>query len=152
MNYVTDRQKECLSFIYDYSTSFGFAPTLREIGEHMNIKSTNGVNDHLCALERKRMIERTAMFSRALRITQRGCEELGVEHYQNPGSLVLRGQAVMTGEEGTHTLKLNVTEQAYALITGLLDTGLFGTDHAAVAETLLYEKLREVIAQHRGRQ
>ena len=31
----------------------GYPPTLREIGAHMGIKSTNGVNDHLRALERK---------------------------------------------------------------------------------------------------
>jgi repressor LexA len=40
---------------------------MREIGEHMGIRSTNGVNDHLKALERKGHLVRDDMKSRALR-------------------------------------------------------------------------------------
>ena len=40
---------------------------MREIGEHMSIRSTNGVNDHLKALERKGYLVRDDMKSRALR-------------------------------------------------------------------------------------
>ena len=49
------------------STSVGYPPTLREIGAHMGIRSTNGVNDHLRALERKGYLTREDMKSRALR-------------------------------------------------------------------------------------
>ncbi len=42
-------------------------PTLREIGARMGIRSTNGVNDHLRALERKGYLTREDMKSRALR-------------------------------------------------------------------------------------
>jgi len=45
----------------------GYPPTLREIGAHMGIRSTNGVNDHLRALERKGYLTREDMKSRALR-------------------------------------------------------------------------------------
>ena len=45
----------------------GYPPTLREIGEHMGIRSTNGVNDHLRALERKGYLTREDMKCRALR-------------------------------------------------------------------------------------
>jgi repressor LexA len=41
---------------------------LREIGEHMSIRSTNGVNDHLRALEKKGYLERHDLKSRGLRI------------------------------------------------------------------------------------
>jgi repressor LexA len=43
---------------------------LREIGEHMGIRSTNGVNDHLRALERKGYLRREDMKSRALRVVE----------------------------------------------------------------------------------
>ena len=63
---LTSRQQQVLSFIEDSISSRGFPPTLREIGEHLNIKSTNGVNDHLKALTRKGYLRRSNMKSRAL--------------------------------------------------------------------------------------
>jgi SOS-response transcriptional repressor LexA len=45
-------------------------PTLREIGEIMGIRSTNGVNDHLRALERKGRIARSDMKSRHLTVKE----------------------------------------------------------------------------------
>src|SRR5687768_18622471 len=65
---LTDRQKEVLEFIQRSIDGRGYPPTLREIGEHMGIRSTNGVNDHLRALERKGYLRREDMKSRALRV------------------------------------------------------------------------------------
>jgi hypothetical protein len=45
-------------------------PTLREIGTYMDIKSTNGVNDHLKALRRKGYLELPSLKSRAFHLTQ----------------------------------------------------------------------------------
>jgi repressor LexA len=64
---LTDRQRQALDFISDCLGDRGFPPTLREIGEHMGIRSTNGVNDHLKALERKGYLKREELKSRALR-------------------------------------------------------------------------------------
>src|SRR5512136_3961 len=64
---LTDRQKAVLEFISQSIESRGYPPTLREIGEHMGIRSTNGVNDHLKALEKKGYLEREDLKSRALR-------------------------------------------------------------------------------------
>jgi repressor LexA len=44
---LTQRQRDILDFISASIAERGFPPTLREIGEHFNIRSTNGVNDHL---------------------------------------------------------------------------------------------------------
>ncbi len=63
---LTARQQEVLSFIEDCIGSGGFPPTLREIGQALNIRSTNGVNDHLKALTRKGFLRRGNMKSRAL--------------------------------------------------------------------------------------
>lgn len=67
MQGLTDRQQQVLKYIKDSITERGYPPTLREIGAHMGIKSTNGVNDHLRALERKGYLTREDMKSRALR-------------------------------------------------------------------------------------
>src|SRR5262249_31096882 len=58
-----------LDFIRQSIADRGYPPTLREIGARMGIRSTNGVNDHLRALERKGYLTREDMKSRALRPT-----------------------------------------------------------------------------------
>ena len=64
---LTHRQRQALDFISECLSERGYPPTLREIGEHMGIRSTNGVNDHLKALERKGYLVREELKSRALR-------------------------------------------------------------------------------------
>lgn len=64
---LTQRQREILEFISASIVERGFPPTLREIGEHFNIRSTNGVNDHLKALEKKGHLRREDLKSRAMR-------------------------------------------------------------------------------------
>src|SRR5215510_282874 len=64
---LTQRQREILDFISASIAERGFPPTLREIGEHFHIKSTNGVNDHLKALEKKGHLRREDLKSRAMR-------------------------------------------------------------------------------------
>lgn len=68
MQGLTKRQEQTLDFIRKSIRDRGYPPTLREIGEHMGIRSTNGVNDHLRALERKGYLRREDMKSRALRV------------------------------------------------------------------------------------
>jgi repressor LexA len=69
MQGLTQRQQMVLDFIRESISTRGYPPTLREIGAKMGIRSTNGVNDHLRALERKGYLTREDMKSRALRPT-----------------------------------------------------------------------------------
>ena len=69
MKGLTKRQQLVLEFIQESIQENGFPPTLREIGAHFGIRSTNGVNDHLLALQRKGYLRRQDMKSRALRPT-----------------------------------------------------------------------------------
>ena len=72
-----------LDFIRQSITDRGYPPTLREIGARMGIRSTNGVNDHLRALERKGYLTREDMKSRALRPIGLGTSN-GATHTQQP--------------------------------------------------------------------
>src|SRR5271169_3319565 len=72
MQGLTARQQMVLDFIQQSIADRGYPPTLREIGARMGIRSTNGVNDHLRALERKGYLTREDMKSRALRPTGLG--------------------------------------------------------------------------------
>ncbi len=78
MEEITDRQKEILSFIVRATEESGFPPTIREIGEAMEIRSTNGVNDHLKALERKGLLTRGEQQSRSMVPTKRARLILGI--------------------------------------------------------------------------
>lgn len=69
MRGLTPRQQQVLEFIRSSIRERGYPPTLREIGQHMGIRSTNGVNDHLRALEHKGYLTREDMKSRSLRPT-----------------------------------------------------------------------------------
>lgn len=65
---ITERQRQVLRFIQDFISKEGFPPTLREIGNNFGMKSTNGVNDHLVALEKKGFIRRRSDISRGIEI------------------------------------------------------------------------------------
>lgn len=63
---LTARQRSILDFIRDHIASKGYGPTIREIGLAFHIKSTNGVNDHLLALDRKGYIRHAKGKSRTI--------------------------------------------------------------------------------------
>jgi repressor LexA len=87
---LTDRQLEVLRFIAREIEERGYPPTIREIGEALDIRSTNGVNDHLKALERKGFLSRDPVKSRALIPTSAAREALGGEPLPARGSNVIR--------------------------------------------------------------
>ena len=68
---ITQRQADVLQYIVDFMGEENFPPTIAEIAAHFNIKSTNGVNDHLAALERKGYITRTKK-ARSIQLTGKG--------------------------------------------------------------------------------
>lgn len=55
---LTARQKEIYDFVVRTIREKGYAPSIPEIGRQFKIASTNGVSDHLKALERKGYIRR----------------------------------------------------------------------------------------------
>src|SRR6266446_1991978 len=55
---LTDRQKEIYDFLLRTIREKGYAPSIPEIGKQFKIASTNGVSDHLKALEKKGYIRR----------------------------------------------------------------------------------------------
>jgi repressor LexA len=55
---LTNRQKAIYDFLLKTIREKGFAPSIPEIGRQFKIASTNGVSDHLKALEKKGYIRR----------------------------------------------------------------------------------------------
>jgi repressor LexA len=63
---LTTRQAAVFEFIKDRVQSRGYGPTVREIGEHFQISSPNGVMCHLRALEKKQLLTRVRKHDRAI--------------------------------------------------------------------------------------
>src|ERR1700729_2923685 len=99
MQGLTQRQQMVLDFIRQSITDRGYPPTLREIGNFMGIRSTNGVNDHLRALERKGYLTREDMKSRALRPTPFGDQLLNGSRSVGAGAANTNGHS---NGHGTH--------------------------------------------------
>jgi len=65
---LSDRQKAILKFIESWSDEHGFPPTIREIGQAVNINSTSVVNYNLNKLVKEGFINRSRDVSRGIRI------------------------------------------------------------------------------------
>jgi len=65
---LTDRQAAILTFIKQFAQDHGYPPTIPEIQQEFDIKSPNGVNNHIKALTRKGYIKRNFSRARALEI------------------------------------------------------------------------------------
>lgn len=65
---LTDRQRTIFEFLCTHIETQGYPPTVREIADHFGLSSTNGVADHLFALESKGWISRNRRVSRGIRV------------------------------------------------------------------------------------
>jgi len=61
-----DTQEKILAYIQAEIRSRGYAPSVREIGEAVGLKSTSTVHGHLMRLEKKGLLHRDAMKPRAM--------------------------------------------------------------------------------------
>ena len=77
MKGLTNRQRQVLQLVVDSLEKNGYPPTLREIGEAMGIRSTNGVSDHVKCLVRKGYLQRRDRASRTIRPTSKALVVLG---------------------------------------------------------------------------
>jgi repressor LexA len=160
---LTQRQREILDFISASIVERGFPPTLREIGEHFNIRSTNGVNDHLKALEKKGHLRREDLKSRAMRpVLPEGMGEIVPLAARAKGTgdvqiintdddmaeipilgRVAAGQPILAVEQATDTVKVDrVLIGGHREVFGLrivgesmIEDGIFDGDYVFVKKT-----------------
>jgi repressor LexA len=72
---LSERQRKILEFIKSFTLNSGYPPTIREIGEAVNISSTSVVNYNLNALQKEGYIMRDRTVSRGIRLAE-SLEEL----------------------------------------------------------------------------
>jgi repressor LexA len=112
MDGLTDRQLEVLRFIARQIEECGYPPTIREIGEGLDIRSTNGVNDHLKALERKGYLTRDAVKSRAVIPTPRAREALAGRG--DSGNVISLASRMPGGRSGTRLVEIPIVGRVAA--------------------------------------
>ncbi len=74
MKQLTSRQQKVLEFIRRAFRRQGYPPTIKEIGDHLGVKWTHGVERHLEALEKKGYIVRVRDKSRAIKLVGASAE------------------------------------------------------------------------------
>ena len=65
-----DTQQRILDYIEKYIEENGYAPSVREIGQAVDLKSTSTVHGHLNRLEKKGLLHREAMKPRTIDVTR----------------------------------------------------------------------------------
>jgi repressor LexA len=147
---LTDRQREVLDFITSSIRKRGYPPTLREIGSHFGIRSTNGVNDHLRALEKKGFLHREDLKSRALRplVTDDDLVDVPVL------GRVAAGQPLLAVQNYEDTVKIDrffigQSREVFALrVKGdsMIEAGIFDGDYVFIRKQLQAEPGEIVVA------
>jgi repressor LexA len=158
---LTQRQREILDFISASIVERGYPPTLREIGEHFHIRSTNGVNDHLKALEKKGHLRREDLKSRAMRpvlpdgsgelVPMRKAQGTDVQPIVSDGDMceipilgkVAAGQPILAVENATDSVRIDrVLVGGHREVFGLrivgesmIEDGIFDGDYVFVKKT-----------------
>ncbi|HIZ53874.1 MAG TPA: LexA DNA binding domain protein [Candidatus Enterococcus avicola] len=67
-----ERRELILLFIHDYTTELSIAPTFREVGGGVGLKSPATVHEHLTVLKDEGVITYIEKSSRTLRLTDKG--------------------------------------------------------------------------------
>jgi repressor LexA len=170
---LTQRQRDILDFISSSIDRRGYPPTLREIGEHFGIQSTNGVNDHLKALEKKGFLAREGLKSRAMRpmsapasgtgsskvVTQPSALRLGDEMVEVPIiGRVAAGQPLLAVENIEDTVVVDrffigSNREVFALrVVGesMIEDGIFDGDYVFVKKAPTAQRGEIVVAMIDG--
>lgn len=151
--YITKRQQAILNFIIESIRDKGYPPTIAELCEEFGIKSTNGVNDHLVALERKGYIQRSNK-ARDIRLT----DKAAIGFYDQDASVlplvgqVAAGQPILAQENVEEHLTFdagfigNATFCLRVRGDSMIEDGIFDGDLVLIDQTREPRKGEIVVA------
>lgn len=98
------RQIQVLKFIHEQVEKRGYPPTVREIGEAVSLSSTSTVHGHLSRLEKNGLLFRDPSKPRAIELTKKGLEKIGIRLNEDKIPLlgvVTAGEPILAVEEAT---------------------------------------------------
>ena len=136
MNNLTEKQNAIFEYIKDKISQTGVAPSVREIGEAVGLRSTSSVQYNLNALEEAGYIKRDANLKRTIRIA--GSAE-SIAHIPLVGTVtaglpILATQQIeeyiaLSGVNGNNLFALHVKGDS------MLNAGIFDGDIVVVEQT-----------------
>lgn len=135
------RQMQVLNYIYSQVQEKGYPPTVREIGNAVDLSSTSTVHGHLSRLEKAGLIYRDPTKPRAIEVTETGLSKLGIKSDQMPLlGIVTAGEPILAVEEATDFFPIppnfkNISEDLFMLtIRGesMINVGILNNDSVIV--------------------
>ncbi len=152
--FLTRRQKQLLDYLDAYLGANGYAPTLEEIGAHLQLSSLATVHKHLTNLEQKGLIRRKWNFSRAIELVQQqpaaGAIELPLLGYVAAGLPI---EALESADSFVVPEAFVRRQNTFVLrVKGdsMIDDGIWDGDYLVVEERPLAENGETVIALLNG--
>lgn len=137
---ITAKQQEILDYIKDEILKKGYPPTVREICETVNLKSTSSVHSHLETLEKNGYIRRDPTKPRAIEICDDSFQMVRTEMVSLPiiGN-VAAGQPILAEEniEDYFPVPADVVPQGESFILNvrgesMINAGIFNGDRVFV--------------------
>jgi len=135
-----DTQERILTYIQEEIQMRGYAPSVREIGEAVGLKSTSTVHGHLMRLEKKGLLHRDAMKPRAMGLSK--AKPVEVEHSVCQLPVVGRvaaGQPILAEEsiEDFMTLPVELIGEGEHFVLrvrgdSMIQAGIFHDDYIVV--------------------
>lgn len=119
---VYRKQRQILDFISQYIQKNGYAPTLQEIADAINVKSLATVHEHLQALIKKRLIRKYEGMVRGIEVLEKKVSDVleGVElpilgyiaagqpiqTYTDPSATMSVSPSMISGKKPTYVLQV----------------------------------------------
>lgn len=137
---ITAKQQQILDYIKDEILKKGYPPTVREIGETVNLKSTSSVHSHLETLEKNGYIRRDPTKPRAIEICDDNFQIVRTEMVSLPvlGN-VAAGQPILAEEniEDYFPVPADVVPKGESFILkvrgdSMINAGIFSGDRIFV--------------------
>ena len=113
---LTHRQRQILQYIMQHIELHGYPPTVREIGEAVDLSSSSTVHAHLRNLEESGLIKRDAVLTRAIKLAPGATSAFRPKHIVN---LPLVGSVAA----GKPTLAVEDIEDTYPIPQEFLGGG-----------------------------
>lgn len=140
---ITNKQKEILEYMKDEILGKGYPPSVREICNAVNLKSTSSVHSHLETLEKNGYIRRDPTKPRAIEIIDDSFQSLRNDTMSIPIiGTVAAGQPILAQEnvDGYFPLPVNMAPNAKCFILkvkgeSMINVGIFDGDQIFVEQT-----------------
>ena len=151
---ITDKQKEILEFIKACILKKGYPPTVREICEKVQLKSTSSVHSHLESLEKNGYIRRDPTKPRAIEILDESFNMLRREMVNVPVvGTVAAGQPILAEQNIDNYFPIPAellpnSETFMLKVRGnsMIDVGIYDGDRVIVEQTSVAENGEIVVA------